>query len=528
MNLMVYECGDEAILVDCGMMFPDAATLGVDVIVPDMTYLFDNAAKVKALFLTHGHEDHIGAVPFLVERLPVPVYGMPLALGFVSDKLDEFGIEGIDLRPIAPRQVVEIGSFVVEAIRVTHSIVDAVGYAIRTPAGTIVHTGDFKIDHTPIDAKPTDLARFARYGEEGVTLLVSDSTNALVPGHGPSEKSVGSALDRVFANVRGRIIVTTFASHIHRVQQVIDVARKHRRKVLLVGRSLVDNVETAERLGYLKFPRDARAAAFDLPASDLVIMTTGTQGEPASALSRIAIGEHKQVSIERGDVVVISARTIPGNERAVSHVIDNLYRRGAEVVHHEQPDVHVSGHACQEELRLMINMTRPKFFIPMHGTLRHLIHHARLAQDTGVAHGVVITNGQVAEISGDVIRVLEERVPQGKVFIDSEAEEVPDVVVRDRQHLAEDGFVITVVAVDSNGRLVRDPEIITRGLVHVDASQEMLAEVRQMLVGMFDESPADELRDGDILQERIRSLLKRYFRKNLGRRPMILPVIWEM
>jgi ribonuclease J len=529
MNLMVYECGDEAILVDCGMMFPDAATLGVDVIVPDMTYLFENASKIKALFLTHGHEDHIGAVPFLVERLPIPVYAMPLALGFVADKLEEFGIDDIELRAILPRDVVEVGSFRVEALRVTHSIVDAVGYAITTPAGVIIHTGDFKIDHTPIDAKPTDLARFAHYGEQGVMLLVSDSTNALVPGHGPSEKTVGSALDRVFANVKGRIIVTTFASHIHRVQQVIDSARRNGRKVLLIGRSLVDNVETAERLGYIRFPREARASSADYAPSDLVIISTGTQGEPSSALSRMAIGEHKQISIEKGDVVVISARTIPGNERAVSHVIDNLYRRGAEVVHHEQTDVHVSGHACQEELKLMINITRPKFFIPMHGTLRHLIHHGRLAHEAGVPHGVVITNGQVAEIdSGKSIRVLPDRVAQGKVFIDSEAEEVPDIVVRDRQHLAEDGFVIVVVAVDSNARLVRDPEIITRGLVHVDASQDMLTELRDMLVGMFDESPTDELRDSDLLHEKVRALLKRYFRKTMGRRPMILPVIWEM
>jgi len=528
MNLMVYEYGDEAILVDCGMMFPDAATLGVDVIVPDMTYLFDNASKIKALFLTHGHEDHIGAVPFLVERLPLPVYGMPLALGFVADKFEEFGIEEIELRVIQPREVVEVGSFRVEAIRVTHSIVDALGYAITTPIGTIIHTGDFKIDHTPIDAKPTDLSRFAQYGESGVLLLVSDSTNALVPGHGPSERTVGAALERIFAHSTGRILVTTFASHIHRVQQVIDMARKVRRKVLLVGRSLVDNVETAERLGYLKFPREARASSDELAPRELVIMTTGTQGEPSSALSRMAIGEHKQVSIERGDVVIISARTIPGNERAVAHVIDNLYRRGAEVVHHEQPDIHVSGHACQEELKLMLNVTKPKFFIPMHGTLRHLIHHARLAQEVGVAHGIVITNGQVAEITGDAIRVLEDRVPQGKVFIDAEAEEVPEVVVRDRQHLAEDGFVIVVVAIDSNGRLIREPEIITRGLVHVDASQEILAEVRTMLAGVFDASHPDELRNPDLLQEKLRASLKRYFRKSMGRRPMILPVIWEM
>ena len=528
MNLMVYECGDEAIVVDCGMMFPDAATLGVDVIVPDMTYLFDNASKIKAVFLTHGHEDHIGAIPFLVERLPLPIYGMPLALGFVSDKLDEFGIKDIDLRTIMPREVVEAGSFRVEAIRVTHSIVDALGYAITTPAGTVIHTGDFKIDHTPIDAKPTDIARFAHYGEEGVLLLVSDSTNALVPGHCPSEQVVGSALGDIFANAPGRVIVTTFASHIHRVQQIIDTARKYRRKVLLVGRSLVDNTETAERLGYLKFPREVRASSSDFAPRDLVILTTGTQGEPSSALSRMAIGEHKQVSIEEGDIVIISARTIPGNERAVSHVIDNLYRRGAEVVHHEHADIHVSGHACQEELKLMLNLTRPKYFIPMHGTLRHLIHHARLAEATGVPHGVVITNGQVAEIDDREMRVLEERVPQGKVFIDSEAEEVPDVVVRDRQHLAEDGFVIVVVAIDSDGRVIRDPEIITRGLVHVDASQDLLDEVRRMLVGMLTESPATELRDSDMLQEKMRALLKRYFRKNMGRRPLILPVIWEM
>ncbi len=528
MNLMVYEIDGQAIVVDCGMMFPDAATMGVDVIVPDMTYLFENKDRVRAIFLTHGHEDHIGAVPFLVEQVKVPVYGMPLTLGFVQDKFDEFGIEDVDLRTIKPREVVEIGPFRVEAIRVTHSIVDAVGFAIDTPAGTIIHTGDFKIDHTPVDGKTTDLTRLAAYGERGVLALVSDSTNALVPGHCPSERSVAGALDRVFSNAKGRIICTTFASHIHRVQQVIDLARKHGRKVLLIGRSLVDNIETAERLGYIRFPREARASSPDLLPHHLVIMTTGTQGEPSSALSRMAVGEHKQISVEKGDIVVISARTIPGNERAVAHVIDNLYRRGAEVISHDYPDVHVSGHACQEELKLMLNITRPKFFVPMHGTLRHLIHHARLAESVGVPHGVVMTNGQVAEIDGDRIQVLEERVAFGKVFIDAEAEEVPEVVVRDRQHLAEDGFVIVVVAIDSSGRLIRDPEIITRGLVHVDESGEMLDALRRQLVGMFAESTPEEMRDSDLIHERMRALLKRYFRKTMGRRPLILPVIWEM
>jgi ribonuclease J len=526
MNLMLYEYGDSMIAVDCGMMFPDAATLGVDVIVPDMTYIFDNAPKLKAVFLTHGHEDHIGAVPFLVERVPVAVYGMPLTLGFVRDKFEEFGIEDVELRAILPREVVEAGPFRVEAIRVTHSIVDALALAIRTPVGTIIHTGDFKIDHTPVDGKSTDLARFAHYGEEGVLLLASDSTNALVPGHCPSERSVATGLERIFSQATGRIIVTTFASHIHRIQQVIDLAKRHNRKVAFLGRSLVDNVETAERLGYIRIPREVRAAE---PEGDrIVVMTTGTQGEPSSALSRMATGEHKQVEIAKGDTVVISARAIPGNERAISHVIDNLYRRGAEVLTWDNAEVHVSGHACQEELKLMLNVTRPKFFLPIHGTLRHMIGHARLAQSVGVPHGTVLTNGQVAQIAGDAMEVLPDRVSHGKVFIDAEAEEVPDVVVRDRQHLAEDGFVIAVAAVDSDGKLIRDPEIITRGLVHVDASQDMLDEVREMLVGMLAETPPEQLRDSELLQERMRALLKRYFRKSMSRRPMILPVVWEM
>jgi ribonuclease J len=511
MNLMVYEYGDAAIVVDCGMMFPDATTLGVDVIVPDMSYLFERPERVKAVFLTHGHEDHIGAVPFLVERLSVPVYGMPLTLGFVRDKLEEFTIPDVELRAFMPRDVVDVGPFRVEAIQVTHSIVDAIGLAIRTPAGTLIHTGDFKIDHTPVDGKRTDLARFAAYGEEGVLALMSDSTNALVPGHGSSEKSVGRGLGNIFANATGRIIVTTFASHIHRVQQIVDTARKYKRKVFLIGRSLVDNAETAERLGYLRIAREQRPGANAKPSDyaddEVVILTTGTQGEPRSALSRMAVGEHKQVEVQRGDVIVISARVIPGNERAVSHVIDNLYRRGAEVLNWENSDVHVSGHACEEELKLMLNVTRPKFFIPIHGTLRHLIHHARLAKNVGVPHGVVITNGQVASIENDEIVVLPDRVAHGKVFV---------------------GFVIVVVAIDSNGHVGREPEIITRGLLHVDESQDILADVRAQLVQMLHASPPDELLDHDVAQEKMRALLKRYFRKEMGRRPMILPVIWEM
>lgn len=535
MNLMVYEYGDSAIVADCGMMFPDAATLGVDVVIPDMTYLFDNAHKIAAVFLTHGHEDHIGAVPFLTERVRVPVYGMPLTLGFVKDKLEEFAMAGdVELRVLYPRTPVKAGVFEVEPIRVTHSIVDSVALAIRTPIGTVIHTGDFKLDLTPIDGKPTDLHRLAQYGEEGVLVLVSDSTNAIVSGYTPSERTVGEALQNVFYKARGRIIVTTFASHIHRIQQIVDQASKFGRKVFFVGRSVVDNTETAETLGYLRVPKDVRGAInriSEFQRSEIVIVTTGTQGEPTSALARIALGEHKNVQLLSDDTVIISARTIPGNERAITHLIDHLLRRGADVIDNESSDIHVSGHAAEDELKMMISLTKPKFFVPMHGTLRHMVRHSRLAQSVGVpaSNTFVVTNGAVIEIGVHEGRILPDRVPTGKVFIDHQLEEVASVVVRDRQHLAEDGFVIVVVAMNLNtGKLVRDPEIITRGLVHVDASEKILAEVRDLLISTLNESQPGEVRDSETLQEKLRATLKRYFRKKLDRRPMILPVIWEM
>lgn len=526
MNLLVYEHGDDAIVVDCGMMLPDDAAPGVDAIVPEMTYLFENASKVRALFVTHGHEEHVGAIPFLLDELAVPVYAMPLTLAFIAERLAESGIDDIELRAMLPREIVEAGPFRVEALRVTHSMSGALGFAITTPSGTIVHTGDFKLDHTPADGQPMDLARFAHYGEQGVTLLVSDSTNALSVGHSQSERSVGVTFDRIFAGAPGRIIIAVSALDLHRVQSVVDAAVRHRRRVFVIGSALIDNIEIAEKLGHLRFPETTCTATTDLHPRSLVILTGGAQGEPASALTRMAIGEHKEITIDKDDRVVIASPTLIGNERQVTHMIDNLYRRGA-TVYDPHSGVHVSGHAHREELKLMLSVTRPRFFIPMHGTLRDLKHHALLAREAGVPHGVVITNGQVAVLDRGELHVLPDSVPHGKVFIDAEAEEVPDVVVRDRQHLAEDGFVIAVVAVGSNGRLIRDPEIITRGLVDANEGGDVLPEVRQMLVGMFDESAADELRDSDLLQEKIRALLKRYFRKSMGARPMILPVIWE-
>ena len=530
MNLMVYEVDDAAIVVDCGMMFPDAATMGVDVVIPDMTYLYERAENVKAVFLTHGHEDHIGALPFLAERVSAPVYGMPLTLGFVRHKLEEFGMkDDADLRIMKPRDIVEAGPFTVEAIRVTHSIVDAMALAIRTPVGTIIHTGDFKFDQRPVDGAPADLARFAAYGEEGVLLLVSDSTGAAEEGYTRSETSVGNAFDRIFAQAPGRVIITTFASHIHRVQQIIDAAGRLRRKVSLVGRSMVDNMETAERLGYLRFPRQTRGD--DEPEANGIVVTTGTQGEPTSALAKMALKEHRTIELQPKDTVIISARTIPGNEKAVARVIDHLYQRGADVLYHEVPDIHVSGHASADELRLMMNLTKPRFFIPMHGTVRHLVLHERIAHSVGIPEDrtFLLTNGNVAEIESDSGMVLPDRVPAGKVFIDRQYEEVASVVVRDRKHLAEDGFVIVVVALNFNsGDIVREPEIITRGLIHVDASAEIITELREMLMNMLVETGREELGDAEAIQEKMRALLKRYFRKKFNRRPMILPVVWEM
>lgn len=535
MNMMVYETDHSAIVVDCGMMFPDTSVLGVDVVVPDMTWVFERAEKIAGIFLTHGHEDHVGAVPFLLDKVKAPVWGSPLTLGFIEDKLDEFGSrEGADLRILEPRRPVTAGDFTVEAVHVTHSIVDALAFGIRTPEGLIVHTGDFKLDQRPIDGRPTDLSMIASWGEQGVLALVSDSTNSIYEGVSGSESLVASTLESLFSKAKGKIVFTTFASHIHRIQQVVDQAARVGRKVFFVGRSVIENVETAERLGHMRVPRSVRPGVgkpADMNPSEVVIVTAGTQGEPGSALTRIALDEHRTVQLEPGDAVILSSRTIPGNERAVTRVIDHLLRRGADVIHDEVPGIHVSGHGYAEELRIMINLARPRYFVPMHGNLRHLIRHAQIAESVGIPKSniFVITNGEVLELDASAGRVLEEKVPAGKVFIDHQFEEVAEPVVRDRQHLAEDGFVIVVVALNTNtGELIREPEIITRGLLHVDASREMLDEVRELLASVVREGSPEEMRDAEIVQEKMRAVLKRYFRKKLERRPMILPVVWEM
>lgn len=531
MNLMVYEYGDEAILVDCGMMFPDSSTLGVDVIIPDMSYIFANPAKFKAVFLTHCHEDHIGAVPFLIEKAPMPVYGLPMTLGLLENKMEEFELEeNADLRLIHAREVVHVGAFTVEPFHVTHSTVDSVGFAITTPLGTVIHSGDFKFDATPVDGRHTDFERLKELGERGVLLLLSDSTNILADGHCPSERSVGPTIAGIVSEAPGRVLVTTFSSHIHRMQQVMDVARAAGRTLELHGRSMLRNVDTAEQLGYLHRSRQSFADPGTNASRRSVALVTGSQGEARAALARAAVGENRKLVLGRNDTVIFSARIIPGNELPIQRLIDNICRRGATVVSHEVPAIHASGHAYSSELKTLIDLVRPKYFIPVHGTLHFLIRHGQLATAAGVdpANVLVITNGFGAELDATGLRPLLEPVPHGKVFIDSESEEVPELVIRDRQHLADEGFVIVVVAMTSSGRLMREVEIVTRGVLHVDANQNVLDEIRALVTAIVEESPLDERLDGDLLQDRIRSAVKRYFRKTFGRRPLLLPVVWEL
>lgn len=532
-NMMVYESEDSAIVVDCGMKFPDPSILGVDVVIPELSYLASIREKVAGIFLTHAHEDHIGAVPFLVEIVDAPVWGGPLALAFIREKFREIQpSRHVELNEIRPRRKVRVGSFEVEPIHVTHSIVDAVAFAIDTPCGVIFHTGDFKFDQTPVDGVTTDFTGIGGYGDRGVRVLVSDSTNALEAGICGSEATVRESLESLFDRSESRILLTTFASHIHRVQTVIDLAEELGRHVYFVGRSLVQNVAIAEKLGHLRLPRSVRPASKEIEPDDhdAVILCTGSQGEPASSLARIARDEHRQVTVQPGDMVILSARTIPGNERAVMHVIDHLLRRDVQVVY-EEPGIHVSGHGHREELKLMLRLTRPEYFVPMHGSLLNLVRHGELAESTGIPREkiFVITNGEVVQIDRQGGRVLEQTVPSGKVFVDREFEEVPLVVVRDRRHLGEDGFVIVVAALTgSTGELAREIEIITRGVIHVDENQEVLGEVRNLLESELEQARRDGLRDMENVQEMMRATLKRFFRKRMGRRPMILPVVWEM
>jgi ribonuclease J len=540
MNMTVFECGGDMLVVDAGLMFPDAEMLGVDIVIPDFSYLIDNKERIRGVVLTHGHEDHIGALPFLLRELNVPIYGTRLTLGFVKEKLKEHDLDAVaQLIVVKPRDVVELGSFRVEFIRVTHSIVDGVGLGITTPVGRVVHTGDFKIDPTPVDGEVMDLRAFAEYGDKGTLVLLSDSTNAGKGGYTFSEKEVRRGLEDIFGRARGRIVVATFASNIHRVQQIIDVAVMYNRKVILNGKSMIANAQIALDLGYLKIPPDTWHkidALKTLPDEQIVMITTGSQGEPMSALSRMAANEHKHFQIRKGDTIVLSSKMIPGNERSITRIINHLFKHGAEVFYEKVSEIHVSGHASKEELKLMLSLIKPKFFIPVHGEHRHLVYHAQLAKKVNIPEEniFILENGEVMEFTENSARRAGV-VSVGRIYIDGKTAGsaadtgVDRVVLRDRMKLAHDGVVIVILGIEKiSGRVVSGPDIVSRGFVFEDASQELLAEVKDVVMDTLTLMIPEAKGDWSLVSARVRSALKKFINKRMERRPMILPVIMEI
>ncbi|MBI5756607.1 MAG: ribonuclease J [Nitrospirae bacterium] len=535
LNMTVFQSGDDILVVDAGLMFPEEEMLGVDVVIPDITYLIENREKVLGIIITHGHEDHIGALPYLLREINVPVYGTPLTLGLISEKLKEHELnEKSTLICVRPREIIQIGVFSVECIRITHSIVDGIGLGITTPAGRVVHTGDFKIDQTPVDGELLDIHRFGDYGEMGTLVLLSDSTNVEKEGYSLSEREVGTAFDKIFGDTKKRIIVATFASNIHRIQQVIDVAAKYKRKVILNGRSMINNSRIAEELGYLRYPPDVKTAMEDLytlPDDEIVIVTTGSQGEPMSSLSRMAMDDHKQIKVKEGDTVLLSARFIPGNERAIGRVINHLFRRGANVLYEQVSDIHVSGHACREEQKMMINLVRPKYFIPIHGEYRHLVYHARLAEGLNIPKEniLILEDGDIAKFTKDSAAIAG-KAGAGRVFVDGKGiGDVGSIVLRDRKHLGMDGIIIVLIGIEkSTAKVVTGPEIITRGFVYEAESQEVMDELRSIVIALLGEMEQESKQEWIVVKERVTSALKRHIKKKMERRPMIIPIIIEV
>jgi ribonuclease J len=535
LNMMLVEFGDDLVAVDCGLMFPDPDEMpGIDYVIPDFSYALGKRDGFRAVLLTHGHEDHVGALPYLLRQARVPVYGTPLTLALVAEKLREHGLaEGADLRPMRPRDRLEIGPFRIEPVRVTHSIADGIGLAIDTPVGLVLHTGDFKFDPSPLDGEPPDYRRLAELGEQGVLVLLSDSTNVERPGHTRSEAEVGQALREHFRAARGRIVLATFASHVHRIQQVLTLAAEHGRCVALLGMSMERSVRVAADLGYLRIPEGVLLPLEDLaalPPERQVVLSTGSQGEPNSALALMAAGEHKAMQIERGDLVIISARVIPGHERTVGRVVNALLRRGAEVLYEDNAFVHVSGHASQEELKLMLALTRPRFFIPVHGEYRHLLAHARLAQGLGLGPDrvLLVEDGVGVELTKTTARVLG-RYPVGRLLVDGKGVgDIGGVVLRDRQILAESGLVAVSVVFDRQGRLVGGPEIASRGFVHVQENQPLLEELRQTVVEALARRDPSRLWDREAMAGLVRSTVRSFINQRFQRKPVVLPLILEV
>ena len=533
-NITVLEYGKDMIVVDCGVSFPDEEMYGVDLVIPDFSYLVANQKKLRGMFITHGHEDHIGSIPYCMQQVNCPIHGTAMTNGLIKLKLEEHGLLGaVKLHTHKPGDVVKAGCFSVEFIHVNHSIADAVAFAIRTPVGTVVFTGDFKIDPTAKDGM-IDLARLGQLGNEGVLALLADSTNVERHGYTPSETLVAESLDRQFKNCDQRIIVTTFASNMHRIQAVLATAHRYGRKVAVSGRSMENMLKVAQELGYLKVPAGTivdLAATKSLPKNKVVIVSTGSQGENMSALYRMAFSTHKQVDITAGDRIIISASAIPGNEKAVSRIINELYRKGAEVVYEKSEGLHVSGHACQEELKIIQGLVRPKFFLPVHGEQRHLQIHGKLAVSMGMAprHVHIGEIGTVFELSGKTCKV-NGTVPAGKVFVDGTGVgDVGSVVLRDRKHLAQDGMIVVCVNISSqDGSLISGPDIITRGFIYVKESEELMDELREVALEAIDRCSRKRSRDWATLKSAIKNDLSGYLYKHTKRNPMILPVIMEI
>ena len=533
-NLTVFEYKNDIILVDCGLGFPEDDMLGVDLVIPDMTYLEKNKDRIKGLVVTHGHEDHIGAIPYLLKQINVPIYATKLTVGLIEHKLEEHKLlRSTKMKVVNPGQTIALGSMKVEFIRITHSIPDACALAIHTPVGTIVHTGDFKIDYTPIDGEIVDFGRLAALGNKGVLALLSDSTNAERKGYTMSESTVGDILDKLFLNCTKRIVVATFASNVHRIQQIVNSAVNNGRKIAVCGRSMINTIETARKFGYIEVPDNVFIDIDEIksyPDEKLTIITTGSQGETMSALTRMANGDHKKVEITPNDLIIISANPIPGNEKYVSKVVDDLMSIGAEVVYSALQDVHVSGHACQEEQKLMISLIRPKFFIPVHGEYRQLIAHAETAKELGIApENIFITsNGRVLELN-EYDAKFTGSVTSGKILVDGlGVGDVGNIVLKDRQKLSQDGLIIVVITMDTNGIVVSGPDLITRGFVYVRESENLIEDIKKVLRRELDKCEQKGISDWSSIKSILREKLHDYIYKKTKRDPMILPIIMEV
>ena len=534
-NITAFEYEDEIVIIDCGLAFPDEDLYGIDLVVPDVTYLLKNKDKIKGFFITHGHEDHIGALPYILKQINAPIYATKLTLGLIESKLQEHSIlSDCTLNMVKAGDLVEVGNFTMEFIRTNHSIADSCSIALHTPVGIIVHTGDFKVDFTPIDGEVIDLQRYAQLGKKGVLLLMSESTNALQKGYTMSEKTVGETLDNLFAKATGRVIVATLASNIHRVQQIANSSVKNGRKIAFSGRSMEKISEVARTLGYLFIPDEMIIDLNDIKKYSnerITIITTGSQGEPMAALTRIASGTHRSIQIEKGDTVIVSATPIPGNQKAVSNVINDLTEKGADVIYNAIKDIHVSGHACEQELRLMQALVKPKFFMPIHGEYKHLIGHAKIAENMGIdkSNIFVLETGEILELSRNTAQI-NGKVPSGRILIDGiGVGDVGNIVLRDRKNLAEDGIITVVIAIDRENKIIiSGPDIITRGFVYVRDSEQLIRDIRGIVTKSVERCFNNNITQWSEIKNTIRREIDSFVYTKMKRKPMILPVITEI